>query len=192
VGVVDLYQRHARAWDAARGTELRDGGWLARFRALLPEAATVLDLGCGTGDPNARWLLGHGCAVTGVDGAPALIDLFRARLPQATALVADMRTLALGRRFDGLLAWDSFFHLTPAEQRAMFPRFAVHADVVLFTSGDAADESTGQFEGEPLYHASLDPAEYRSLLAGIGYDVVAHVADDPASGHHTVWLARRR
>ena len=37
-----------------------------------------------------------------------------------------MRTLDLGRRFGGIVAWDSFFHLTADEQRALIPRLAGH------------------------------------------------------------------
>jgi hypothetical protein len=38
----------------------------------------------------------------------------------------------------------------------------------------------------PLYHASLDPAEYRSLLDRNGFDVVSHVVEDPDCGGHTI------
>ena len=37
-------------------------------------------------------------------------------------------------------------------------------------------------------HASLDPAEYRSLLDRNGFRVVSHVAEDPTCGGHTIWL----
>jgi hypothetical protein len=61
----------------------------------------------------------------------------------------------------------------------------------MFTSGPAAGEAIGTFEGEPLYHASLDPEEYRQLFGANGFEEIAHVADDPDCGGHTVWLARR-
>ncbi|WP_428249159.1 hypothetical protein [Ferrovibrio sp.] len=51
-------------------------------------------------------------------------------------------------------------------------------------------EAIGSFEGEPLYHGSLDAAEYRSLLAAQGFEVVSHVVQDPTCGRHTIWLAR--
>jgi hypothetical protein len=105
-----------------------------------------------------------------------------------------MRELALGRRFDGLLAWDSFFHLTPADQRAMFPILGAHAGpraTLMFTSGPRHGEAIGTFQGEPLYHGSLDPAEYRALLEAQGFGVVAHAAEDPTCGGHTIWLAQR-
>ena len=38
-----------------------------------------------------------------------------------------MRELALGRKFSGILAWDSFFHLRHDDQRRMFPVFRQHA-----------------------------------------------------------------
>ena len=106
-----------------------------------------------------------------------------------------MRSLSLDRRFGGLIAWDSLFHLAPDEQRLMFPVFRDHAlpgAPLLFTSGPAAGEAIGTLQGEPLYHASLGPGEYRLLLGWHGFDVVAHAAEDPDCGGHTVWLARRR
>jgi len=193
--IVDLYQRRTREWDEARGRNLFERGWLDRFTALLPPGGSVLDIGCGSGEPIARHLIGSQFAVTGVDSAPTMIDLCRSRFPSAAWLVADMRELALERRFDGLLAWDSFFHLRPEHQRAMFPVFAAHAAAraaLMFTSGPSFGEAIGIFAGEPLYHGSLDPAEYRALLDKQGFDVVAHVADEPSCGGHTIWLAQRR
>jgi hypothetical protein len=106
-----------------------------------------------------------------------------------------MRSLRLQGRFGGLIAWDSFFHLDHAEQRLMFPVFRDHALAgapLMFTSGPAFGEAIGTLEGEPLYHASLGPDEYRLLLDENGLDVVAHITEDPDCGERTVWLARRR
>jgi SAM-dependent methyltransferase len=192
--IVGLYEEHAAAWDAARGKQGMEGAWLDAFAALLPPGGTVLDVGCGAGEPIAADLIGRGLRLTGVDSAPSLLALCRARFPDAEWAEADMRTLSLGRRFDGIIAWDSFFHLVMDDQRAMFPVFAEHAApgaALMFTSGPAAGEAIGEFQGEPLYHASLDPEEYRSLLAAHGFAVVRHMADDAECGHHTIWLARR-
>ena len=195
-----LYDRTARAWDAVRRPTLTvERAWVERFAALLPPGGAVLNLGCGTGDPIARALLSCGYGVVGVDASPTMIALARERFPAdwfpgAEWHVADMRALALGRRFDGVLAWHSCFHLTPADQRALFPVFAAHAArgaALLFTSGLEAGETLGEWEGELLYHGSLDPAEYATLLAEQGFAVVAHAARDAACGDATVWLARR-
>lgn len=103
-----------------------------------------------------------------------------------------MRGLALGRRFDAILAWNSFFHLSPPDQRAMFLVFRAHAApgaVLMFTSGPRAGEPIGEAGGQPVYHASLDPDEYRGLLASHAFEPIAFVAEDPACRGHTVWMA---
>ncbi|WP_421359043.1 class I SAM-dependent methyltransferase [Agrobacterium rosae] len=192
---MELYRRHACAWTRARGTVLSERAWVGRFVDLLRQGATVLDIGCGSGEPIARYVVNRGHPVTGVDGSPEMIALFRANLPDEIAEVADMRMLKLDRRYGGLIAWNSLFHLTPDDQRMMFPIFRDHAEPgtpLLFTSGPAFGEVIGTLEGEPLYHASLDPDEYRLLLDRNGFDVVAHVAEDPDCGGHTIWLARQR
>jgi len=193
--VIDVYQRHGAIWANRRGNHLTEGLWLDRFCALLPAGAALLDIGCGSGLPMARELLRRGFDVTGVDGAPTMLALFQRNLPGVEAHLCDMRQLALNRRYSGLLAWDSFFHLSPNDQRNMFWRFQAHAApgaALMFTSGDTEGEAIGILEGDPLYHGSLDPGEYRILLDAAGFAVIAHVVKDPACGHRTIWLARQR
>lgn len=60
---------------------------------------------------------------------------------------------------------------------------------LMFTSGPADGEAVGVCCEEPLYHASLAPAEYERLLATNGFVVRAYAAQDPQCGGHTVWLA---
>ena len=193
--IVGIYQRHAAAFDRDRGRDLVERAWLDLFVETMPAGRRVLDLGCGMGQPIAQYLVGRGCGVTGIDSSSPLLQLARQRLPGQRWIEADMRALDLGERFDGILAYDSFFHLTPEDQRGMFPVFAAHAApgaALLFTSGPAHGEALGSFEGETLYHASLDPAEYRTLLTDNGFAVLRHGVEDPECGGHTLWLAKRR
>jgi SAM-dependent methyltransferase len=193
--IVGLYRRHAAAWLRLRGRHLTERKWLDRFLALLPSRPKVLDIGCGPGEPIARYLLANGCAVTGIDAAPEMLEIAERLFPEAVWIVSDMRSLNLKAAFDGLLAWNSFFHLSQADQRQMFPIFRRHAAggaALMFTSGPSFGEAIGTFEGEPLYHASLDGTEYRQLLDFNGFDVVDHIVEDPDCGKFTVWLARLR
>jgi SAM-dependent methyltransferase len=190
--ILTAYDRVADYWARTRNRDLFE---LSALQAVLARqgAARVLDLGCGSGQPIAEWFLDQGCAVTGVDGSAAMIAHFRARLPHATAVHADMRVLALNDRFDVIVAWDSFFHLSKADQRAMFPLFARHAAPgarLLFTSGPAEGEAMGQVGDEPVIHASLSPAEYRSLLTQNGFETLWFRPEDPEFHRHSVWLAQ--
>ncbi len=167
--VKEFYEANAAAFDRDRGRQLMERGYLDDVLARLdPQNRHVLDLGCGAGEPIARYLIDAGCRVTGVDASSAMIALSAARFPDMAWMVADMRALSLGERFGAIVAWDSFFHLRAEDQRAMFPIFrdhmaptraaAVHIRAV-------ARRSIGDLYGQPLYHASLDAEEYRSLLA---------------------------
>jgi SAM-dependent methyltransferase len=144
--VYHLYQRFARDYDRDRGRTLMERAYLDDMLARLADRPRVLDLGCGSGEPIARYLVERGCALTGVDAAPAMIALCRERFPNEQWLVADMRALDLEVRFDALIAWDSFFHLKPDDQRRMFEVFRAHiapGGLLLFTSGPRAGEAIG-------------------------------------------------
>jgi SAM-dependent methyltransferase len=193
--IIGHYEKHATAWDALRQScPWNDKIWHDRFIDALQQGAHVLDLGCGPGRPIAQHMIDHGLRVTGIDSSPAMIALCRGCLPGHEWLVADMRQLALGRRFDGILAWDSFFHLDPTAQRQMFTVFDAHASagaVLMFNTGPEHGEAIGEFGGDPLYHASLAPSEYEALISRSGFEVILHKANDPAAGGRTAWLCRR-
>lgn len=192
--ILDLYQRHAEAFYQQRSRTLFEQRWLDKLLAAMGMTGKMLDLGCGNGQPIADYFIQQGCALTGVDGAPAMLTRARARFPEQRWLHHDMRTLNLAETFDGLIAWDSFFHLTQDDQRRMFSVFARHShpgSALMFTSGTGHGIAMGEFEGEPLFHASLAPDEYQSLLAEHGFAVLEMKMEDPECGGHTVWLAKR-
>lgn len=188
-----LYERHAHDFDRDRSRSLFEKSYLEDVASRLDAGAEILDLGCGTGEPIARFFLERGFRLTGIDAAPAMLALCRQRLPQGTWVEADMRRLDLGRRVGAILAWDSFFHLDAGDQRAMFKVFEAHIaprGLLLFTSGPNEAEAIVDWYGSRLFHASLASDEYRRLLRASGFEVIRHRADDPECAGHTVWLAR--
>ncbi|EAQ13732.1 methyltransferase family protein [Maritimibacter alkaliphilus HTCC2654] len=192
--ILPTYDRVARGFARSRDRTLFERRWLDRALNHAP-GRRVLDLGCGPGKPIAAYLQERNGEVTGVDGAGSMLVLFRDNLPRARAVHADMRGLDLGETFDLILAWNSMFHLSADDQRGMFATFAAHArprTALLFTTGPAAGEAMGRVEGESVYHASLDPDEYRKLLNENGFDEVAFVPEDPTCNGHSVWLAQYR
>ncbi|WP_461425561.1 class I SAM-dependent methyltransferase [Gymnodinialimonas sp.] len=187
------YRVEAARWARERGQSLWERPALEACVAGRAAPLRVLDLGCGSGQPIAEWFVARGDAVTGVDGAPEMLAECALRVPEVTRVLADMREMALGQRFDILLAFNSFFHLTPQAQRDMFPVFAAHsrADArLMFTSGPEAGVRVGRVGNSPVYHASLDPDDYRALLAENGFEVIWFRPDDAELRGHSVWLAR--
>lgn len=69
------------------------------IRERAPTAATLLDVGCGTGS-HARALIDAGFGVDGVDLEPAFVELAQAKCPEGTFYVGDMTALDLPKRYD--------------------------------------------------------------------------------------------
>jgi len=195
--VISTYARVAHQWAADRNKDLFEQAWLDRMLDLATppdgRSVRVLELGGGAGRPIGVYLEAQDAEVTATDAVEPMVELYRQAVPSARAFQADMRHLDLGERFDAILAWDSFFHLCVEDQRAMFATFAVHAApgaALMFTSGPEHGEAIGEVGGEPIYHASLDPDEYRELLVANGFTVVAFTPEDPTCARRSVWLAQ--
>lgn len=189
-----IYEEQATDFDAQRSRALFEARWLARFAACLPVGGHVLDLGCGAGEPIAQWFIAEGFRLTGVDFADAMLEIARARWPAGDWRQADMRTLDLGETFDGIVAWDSFLHLTKDEQRDTLVRMAGHlapGGSLLFTIGPEEGKTGGAGGKYPVYHASLSPAEYATLLQDNGLRLTGFLAEDPECDSHSVMMAHR-
>jgi hypothetical protein len=75
----------------------------------------------------------------------------------------------------------------------MFDVFAAHASVgsvLMFNAGHSEGEVIGVYRRDMVYHASLDPDEYRTLLAGVGFELIEHSVGDFAKGGRSCWLGR--
>ena len=193
--VTPVYDKIAAWFDGARSRILIERPYLDALADALQPGAAILDLGCGMGEPIMRYLVEKQFVVTGVDASAAMIAIARTRFPDTRLLVRDMRCLDLRETFGAVIAWHSFFHLPYEDQRAMFATFARLLEpggLLMFTSGSEHGEVWSQNGGEALYHASLDPAEYRRLLAQHRFDVLQYTPNDAECGGATVWIARYR
>ncbi|RMF59190.1 MAG: class I SAM-dependent methyltransferase [Calditrichaeota bacterium] len=191
---IQIYDRHAHAYDQHRSRKFFEKKWLDKFIASLPPQGRVLDVGCGAGEPIAKYLLQCGFQLTGVDASSKMLEISRSRFPTATWIKMDMRELNLETKFDGIIAWDSFFHLKPQEQREVLILFAKHLSSqgsLLLTVGNEFGETTGYVEGEPVYHSSLSPEEYKTILKTIGFKKIEIVLEDESCDFHSLLLARK-
>jgi SAM-dependent methyltransferase len=99
-------------------------------RKLLDEsgdapARTVLELGSGGGN-NASHLKAH-FQMTLADLSPGMLDLSRGLNPECEHIVGDMKTLRLGRTFDGVLVHDAIMYMTTEKElRQVFDTALIH------------------------------------------------------------------
>ncbi|MFD2873886.1 class I SAM-dependent methyltransferase [Mucilaginibacter ximonensis] len=191
--VYKVYDKIAQWFHANRPQTLMEKGYLDKLISRLPQNASALDLGCGTGEPMLRYLLQQGVNVVGVDASTAILKIAQANFPYTQFILQDMRQLDLGRKFDAIIAWHSFFHLPADDQPAMFPLFAKHLNkngILMFTSGTQYGEAWGMNGGENLFHGSLEKENYRQLLEKHNFQILGHTIEDPECGGATVWMAQ--
>jgi ubiquinone/menaquinone biosynthesis C-methylase UbiE len=187
------YDQIADWFAANRSKKLIEQIYLDAMLSHLPKEASILDLGCGTGMPILNYLLSKKMFVTGVDASKAMLDIAKVNFPNQEFILQDMRNLKLDKRFDGIIAWHSFFHLPVADQPEMFRLFAKHLKpngIILFTSGTELSETWGMNGGKNLFHASLETSTYNQLLKKNDFEVISHTVDDEDCGGATVWMAR--
>lgn len=146
----------------------------------LPAGATVLDLGCGFGQPITEVLVEAGFRVYGVDASAAMIRALRERFPDVeTECAAVEESAFFGREFDGIVAWGLLF-LLPAETQEIVIHKTARAlrpgGNFVFTSPKAETRWQDGMTGEES--VSLGAERYFELLSGAGFTVVDERQDE--------------
>lgn len=190
----DVYQKEAERYDKERGKSLFEKDYLDRFLALLPKSPHVLDLGCGSGEPIAQYLIEQGCQMTGTDYSEPMLEICRKRFPRHNWIFSDMRDLKIEGNYDGLISWGSFFHLNQDEQRKSLPEMAnllTKRGIMMITVGHEAGEVSGTVADRPVYHSSLSKEEYTQIITDAGLNVLSFKLQDPECHGFSVLIAEK-
>ena len=91
----NTYQIIADWFDEKRSRELFELPYLEMATQQLKPGATILDIGCGMGDPIAGYFIKNGYQLTGIDASEKLMTMAKARHPKAQFILGDMRELNL-------------------------------------------------------------------------------------------------
>lgn len=169
--------------------------YLNFLQSNISTGSKILDVGCGTGEPIAKFLITQDYEVTGIDASKKMIDLCKLRFPTGKWLLGDMRSLNLQEKFHAVIAWHSFFHLPHDDQRRTLKLLAGLVEqngLLIFTSGSEFGEVWGNNGGYDLYHASLSAAEYTQILLSCHFKILVHNIEDPKCGEATVWIAQKQ
>jgi ubiquinone/menaquinone biosynthesis C-methylase UbiE len=89
----------------------KEAEYLALLLDPLADGSTILDLGCGTGNPIAAHIASRGHRVVGVDGSEAMLAIARKQLPGHRWIHDLMERVEFDETFNAVVCWDSLFHL---------------------------------------------------------------------------------
>ena len=102
-----MYSEAAGFYDLIHDARDRDANAEAEVvinevRLRNPQARTLLDVACGTGANLRRF--SESFEVVGLDASGEMLTIAREKYPQLDLVTADMRSFALGRRFDAIVS----------------------------------------------------------------------------------------
>lgn len=118
---MDYYENKEKIEKYIKFEPSHDGSLLVeKLVAVLPEGATVLELGIGPGKDFKR--LSRHFEVTGSDLSRLFLELYRQCDAQADLLHLDARTLDTDRTFDCIFSNKALIHLSDQELRESFGR----------------------------------------------------------------------
>lgn len=188
------YDRIAEDWHAGQRA-FTAKKYVDQLANRLEPGASVLDLGCGTGEPVARYLFEKGFRVVGVDESAAMLEIARRVLPRVKFIRAEMCELELDEQFAAVVVWDSLFHVERGRHHSVFQKLAALLTpgglLLLSTGGTGHAGFTSEMHGHDFFYSAHDPAETLRLLTSAGFEVELCEEDDPSSKGHIAVVARR-
>ena len=173
----------------------------------VPEGASVLDLGCGTGG-HAVPLARRGYAVTGVDRSPEMVALAVEKAQReslgARFEVGDIRTLRLDRTFDAVISMFAVisYQLTNEDLAATFQTVAAHLEpgglfvfdvwfgpAVLSERPESRSKTVHTAEGDTVTRRATPVLDVVAQTVRVDYEIVRErdgVVIETARESHTV------
>ncbi len=188
------YDHIAAAWHASPRA-FKAKRYVDLILGRLAPGAPVLDLGCGTCEPVARYVQERGFRVVGVDESAAMLEIARRAAPGVELVRADMCEFDSDERFAAAVVWDSLFHVERGRHGAVFERLRsllAPGGLLLLSAGGTADAGfTSEMHGRAFFYSAHEPAEALRLLTAAGFEVELCEEDDPSSRGHIAVVARK-
>ncbi len=192
----------ARAYDAMhiayqlhRNT-LRTNKFVAKLLKRLPAQSSVLDLGCGSGDPVAGQLIAGGHLVTGIDLSPKQIVLARKSYPTGNFFVKDMMSLKPQEfKVDAVVSFYALFHIPRANHQAMlhlWSTFLPKNGWLLLSMGDCDFEGFHTLCNERVWSSHFGPETNRQMVTDAGFVIDFEEMDTSGNERHQIVLAHKK
>jgi cyclopropane fatty-acyl-phospholipid synthase-like methyltransferase len=141
----------------------------------------LLDLGCGAGEPFARWFLDRGWNVTGVDFSAEMLERAHRHAPEMKTICADMCEVEFDKStFDVIISIYSLFHVPRESHLHLFQnwqKWLRPSGKVLFTyatreyTGHEEFDGNKEFLGEQLFYSHDSESTLMRKLQQSGFTI---------------------
>ena len=168
------YNKIVEQWAKARKQGILSE-LVVSFSSKIKPNGNVLDIGCGTGYPIAKYLSDCSFSVTGIDVASKMLNkALELNLKNTEFHLCDFYDFTPEVKYDGVIAFDSFFHFPVERQNEIYETVASWMNegaYLLFTHGNEASVKSGIMFQEPFYYSSLKTSDVHNLLYLAGFEI---------------------
>lgn len=173
--------------------------WLKRLLNQLEPGASVLDLGCGSGDP-ADMEIAKLQKVTGVDISETQIKLARENVPGGLFIHADAGSVDFpAGSFDAVVSFYTLEHIPREEHQTVLQRINdwLRKDGFVLLSLEAGeyDDEMGEWLGVPMFISCYDPETMKQMLIEAGFELLESAIETQLENDNEVpflWLFGRK
>jgi ubiquinone/menaquinone biosynthesis C-methylase UbiE len=173
-----------RGYDAAaeayarleEGTTWPRMRWLKKLLEKMPPGSTVLDLGCGSGDPaDVEIVKAH--AVIGVDISEKQIELARKNVPEGTFIHSDAGSIEFpAGSCEAVVSFYALEHIPREEHEGLFRRIYgwLRPGGYLLISLEAGEMEgvIGEWLEVPMYFSNYPPDTVKGLVEMSGFSIL--------------------
>lgn len=188
------YDSIAGEWHAHR-RQFGEKKYVDSLLGRLKPGVEILDLGCGTGQPVAEYLVRNNFRVVGVDQSANMLAIARRVVPEAELIHADMCEMNLTGGFAAAICWDSMFHVGRTRHQGIFGKLSnllAPGGWLLLSAGATGHEGfTSEMFGHEFFYSGYEPEETLRLLRLVGFEIELCEEDDPSSLGHLAIIARK-
>ena len=177
----EIYDGFAETYEENRGLFDMTEVFNSFYARLEVKKGRLLDLGCGAGEPFARFFIDRGWTVTGVDFSERMLELASKYVPEMQTIHADMREVEFEpSQFEAITATYSLFHVPSNDHAALFDKFyqwLCPKGKALFTYATKQYTGSIEFDGykafmdRKLYYSHKSPDKLYADLERIGFNI---------------------
>jgi ubiquinone/menaquinone biosynthesis C-methylase UbiE len=169
--------------------------WLNKLLDRLEPGSSVLDVGCGSGDP-ADIEISKEHKVTGVDISQTQINLARLNVPTGYFIHGDAGSVEFPvASFDAAISFYALEHIPREEHQTILRRIYewLRRGGFLLISMEAGDIDgvMGQWLGVPMFMSCFDPETMKRLVIEAGFELLETAIETQMEQSHDVpylWL----
>jgi ubiquinone/menaquinone biosynthesis C-methylase UbiE len=173
--------------------------WLEKLLSRLQPNSSVLDLGCGSGDP-ADIEISKKHKVTGIDISQTQINLARLKVPTGHFIHGDAGSAHFpSASFDAVISFYALEHIPREEHesvvRHIYQWLKAGGFLLISMEADDYDDVMGDWLGVPMFISCFNPELTKQLVIHEGFEVLETAIETQMEGKIEIpyhWILARK